>query len=142
MLLWVCWLSLLQFGSQHSNLATTRACFLFWTLAVWQASVFHAYLSAKRLRQEIGARHSVDLAVQLATSDESRLRATAHTKNLSRSGACLVVSKALPLNAQLALDFGTQVVNAARVIWSRPTGNGTETLVGVEFARPLPALVC
>ena len=66
--LWVCWLAILQFGSQHSNLGLARACFLLWTLVVWQASVVHAYYSTIRLRQQHGSRQPVDLAVQIAAS--------------------------------------------------------------------------
>jgi PilZ domain len=137
LLLWVCWLALLQFGSQHSNLSAARACFLFWTLVVWQASVFHAYCSTIRQRQQDGARHAVDLAVQVAASNSSQFHASARTRNLSRSGACLVASNALPVNTQLTIAFDGKPANRARVIWSKPTGNGTENLVGVEFARPL-----
>ena len=72
LLLWVFWLAILQFGSQHSNLGAARACFLFWTLVVWQASVFHAYHSTIRQRQQDGARHPVDLAVQIAASGLSQ----------------------------------------------------------------------
>ena len=142
LLLWVFWLAILQFGSHHSNLSAARACFLFWTLVVWQASVFHAYYSTIRQRQQDGTRHSVDLAVQIAASDSirSQFNAAARTRNLSKSGVCLVVSNELPVNANLTIDMGRHSISRARVIWSKPTGNGTEKLVGVEFAQPLAAL--
>jgi hypothetical protein len=141
LLLWVFSLAILQFGSEHSNLGVARACFLFWTLVVWQASVFHVYYSTIRQRQEHGARHSVDLAVQIAASDVSQFCASARTKNLSRTGACLVASNALPVNTQLTIAFDGQSINKARVIWSKPAGNETGTLVGVEFVRPLAAFL-
>src|SRR5262245_60907321 len=131
LLLWVCWLALLQFGSGHSNLAAARACFLFWTFVVWQASVVHAYHSAIRKRQELGVRQAIDLAVQIA---DSSLRAT--TRNVSKTGACLVTSDALPVSKQLTIALDGHPTNEARVVWSRPTGEGTENVVGVEFARP------
>ena len=141
LLLWVFWLAILQFGSGHSNLSAARACFLVWTLVVWQASVFHAYSSTIRQRQQDGARHPVDLAVQIAALGLSQFRASARTRNLSRTGACLVAASALPVNTQLAIAFDGQPINKARVIWSKPAENGTGTLVGVEFVRPLAALL-
>ncbi|MCI0626079.1 MAG: PilZ domain-containing protein [Acidobacteria bacterium] len=140
LLLWVFWLAILQFGSQHSNLAAARACFLLWTLVVWEASVFHAYYSTIRQRQQDGARQSVDLAVQISASGLSQFRASARTKNLSRTGACLVASNALPVNTQVTIAFDGHPIHNARVIWSKSTGNETGTLVGVEFARPLASL--
>jgi hypothetical protein len=141
LLLWVFWLAILQFGSDHSNLSAARACFLFWTLVVWQASVVHAYRSTIRQRQQDGARHSVDLAVQIAASGLSQFRASARTKNLSRTGACLVASNALPVNSELTIALDGQPIRKARVIWSKSGGNETGTLVGVEFVRPLAALL-
>jgi PilZ domain len=140
LLLWVFWLAILQFGSDHSNLSAARACFLFWTLVVWQASAFHAYYSTIRRRQQDGARQPVDLAVQIAASGLSQFRASARTRNLSRTGACLVAASALPVNTQLTIAFDGLSTNKARVIWSKPAGNGTGNLVGVEFVRPLASL--
>ena len=142
MLLWVCWLGILQISSNDSSLSTIRARFLLWTLAIWEASLFHAYYSTIKQRRRDGARHPVDLAVQIAASDGSQFRASARTRNLSRTGACLVVAtSALPVNTQLTIAFDGQPINKARVIWSKPAGNGTGTLVGVEFVRPLAALL-
>jgi hypothetical protein len=138
-LLWVFWLAILQFGSHHSNLSMARAYFLLWTFVVWQVSAIHAYLSAIRLRQQNGTRRSVDLAVEIAAADAGQFFETARAKNLSKSGACLLVARELPLNAKLQIEFARKPINRARVIWSKPTGNGTENLIGVEFARPLAA---
>lgn len=142
LMLWVFWLAILEFGSGHSNLGTARACFLFWTLVVWLASAAHAYLSTIRLRQQDGARHPVDLAVQIDASGLSQPSTSARIRNLSRTGACLVLfaSQTLPVNTQLTVAFDGQPVNKARVIWSKPAENGTENLVGVEFVRPLVSL--
>jgi PilZ domain len=141
LLLWVFWLAVLQLGAHHSNLSVARACFLLWTLVVWEASAFHAYYSAIRQRQQDGARHPVDLAVQIDASGLNQFSASARARNLSRTGACLVASNALPVNTQLTIAFDGQSINKARVIWSKPAGNGTGTLVGVEFVQPLAALL-
>jgi len=141
MLLWVCWLCLLQFGSNDSSLSTARTPFLLWSLAIWEASLFHAYYSTIRQRQQDGARHPVDLAVQIAALGLSQFRASARTRNLSRTGACLLAATALPINTQLTVAFDGQPINKARVIWSKPAENGTGALVGVEFVRPLAALL-
>ena len=142
LLLWVFWLAILEFGSNHSNLSAARACFLFWTFVVWQASVFHAYWCTIRQRQQDGARRPVDLAAQIEASGLSQSSTSARTRNLSRTGACLVLfaSQTLPVNTQVTIAFDGQPVNKARVIWSKPAGNGTDNLVGVEFAPPLAAL--
>jgi hypothetical protein len=140
LLLWVFWLAIWQFGSQHSNLGLARACFLFWTLVVWQASVVHVYYSTIRQRQQHGSRQPVELPVQIAASGLSPCYG-ARTRNLSRTGACLVVSNALPVNTQLTLAFDGQPTRKARVIWSKSAGSETGTLVGVEFERPLASLL-
>jgi hypothetical protein len=139
LLLWVFWLAVLQFGAHHSNLSAARACFLLWTLVVWEASVLHAYYSTIRQRQQHGARHSVDVGVQIAASGLSQLRASARTRNLSRTGACLIAASVFPINTELTIAFEGEPMNKARVIWSKPAGNGIENLVGVEFVRPLTA---
>src|SRR4030095_1686712 len=89
MLLWVCWLGILQFGSNDSSLSTAPVPFLFWTLAIWEASLFHAYYSTIRQRQQDGTRHAVDLAVQIDASELSQSCAIARTRNLSKTGGCL-----------------------------------------------------
>ena len=141
MLLWVCWLGILQFSSNDSSLSMARVPFLLWTLAIWEASLFHAYYSTIRQRQQDGARRPVDLAAQIEASGLSQSSTSARTRNLSRTGACLVLfaSQTLPVNTQLTIAFDGQPVNKARVIWSKPAGNGTDNLVGVEFTRPLAA---
>jgi hypothetical protein len=141
LLLWVFSLAILQFGSQHSNLSVARACFLFWTLVVWQASVVHVYYSTIRQRQQHGSRQPVDLPVQIAASGLSQSCSSARTRNLSKTGACLVIPNALPVNTQLTIAFDGQPTRKARVIWSKSAGNETGTLVGVEFARPLASLL-
>jgi PilZ domain-containing protein len=139
MLLWVCWLSIVQFGSNDSSLSTARLRFLLWTLAIWEASLFHAYYSTIRQRQKDGARQAVDLAVQITVPALSQFRASARTRNLSRTGACLVASDALPVNTELTIGVDGQPIRKARVIWSK-SGNEAGTLVGVEFAQPLASL--
>ncbi|HET6962464.1 MAG TPA: PilZ domain-containing protein [Terriglobia bacterium] len=140
LLVWIWWLAILQFGSQHSNLSEARACFVCWTVVVWLASAFHAYLSTTRRRQENGARRSVDLAVQISLSDLRQPFQTARARNLSKSGACLVVPQEFALNSKLSIQFPRHQARHARVVWSKPTGKGAENLVGVEFAEPLRAL--
>ena len=140
MLLSVCWLGILQISSTDSSLSTIRARFLLWTLAIWEASVFHAYYSTIKQRQQDGARHPIDLAVQIVAPDVSQFCASARTRNLSRTGACLVATSALTVNTQLTIAFDGQPTKKARVIWSKPAGNGTGNLVGVEFVRPLVSL--
>ena len=141
LLLWICWLAILQFGSYHANLSMARACFLLWTFVVWQASVAHVYYLTIRQRQQDGARQPLNLAVQIAASGLSQSCSSAITRNLSKTGACLVVSNALPVNTQLTIAFDGQPTRKARVIWSKSAGNETGTLVGVEFARPLASLL-
>ena len=140
LILWVFWLAILEFGSGHSNLSTARACFIFWTLVVWLASAVHAYLSTIRLRQEYGARHPVDLRVEITAPASSQSCASARIRNLSRTGACLLAASVFPINTQITIALDGQPTNKARVIWSKPAGNGTGNLVGVEFVRPLVSL--
>ena len=142
LLLWVCWLAILQFGFQHANLSEVRAYFILWTLVVWEASVFHAYYSTMRIRQRDAVRQPVDMEVQIIgrESHGSQFQESGRTKNLSRSGACLVVPKELPIHTMVTIGFNFKSKCRARVIWSKATGKGAETQIGVEFTRPLAAL--
>src|SRR5262245_37825777 len=115
-------------------------CLSFSGLSLWEASLFHAYYSTIRKRQQDGTRHEVDLAVQINASELGQRCAIVRTRNLSKTGACLVASSVLTVNTQLTIAFDGQPTNKARVIWSKPAGNGTENLVGVEFTPPLAAL--
>ncbi len=68
--------------------------------------------------------------MQIAASGLSQSCSNARTMNLSRTGACLVVSNTLPVNTQLTIAFDGQPTNKARVIWSKSAGNETGTLLG------------
>lgn len=63
LLLWVFWLTILQFGSDHANLGQARAYFILWTLVVWEASVFHAYYSTIRIRQRHAVRQQDEIKI-------------------------------------------------------------------------------
>jgi PilZ domain-containing protein len=107
---------------------------------VWELSVFDAYYSAVENRKASLKRHNVQILTTVRGVDvsQSRFQEVAVTKNVSKLGACLIMSTEVEPNSLLSLTFeGKPKSNQARVVWSKETGNRDEHLVGVELTKSL-----
>ncbi|HKZ42158.1 MAG TPA: PilZ domain-containing protein [Candidatus Hodarchaeales archaeon] len=111
----------------------------FFPLAVWGISIYDAYYSAIETRRLEAMRHNVQIitAVRGYDADNLCFEEITMTKNVSRRGACLIMSRLLKLGSVLSLEFEGKSKSAGRVVWSRETGNYNELLVGMELLAPL-----
>jgi hypothetical protein len=129
---------LLSQPSQHNKVAWS-AVLLAGLFTVWELSVFDAYYSAVESRRANAKRHNVQIftIVRGVDTSQSSFQEIAVTKNISKLGACLIMSAEVEPNSQLALTFeGKPKGSQARVVWARETGNRDERLVGVELMAP------
>ena len=59
------------------------------------------------------------------------------TKNVSRLGACLSLSRSMQKDSPVSLEFEGREKVRGRVVWARETGRDQEHLVGMELMAPL-----
>jgi PilZ domain len=122
------------------NKVAWSAALLAGLFTVWQLSVFDAYYSAVKNRRADAKRRNVQILTMVRGVDTSRssFQEVAVTRNLSKFGACLIMSTEVEPNSQLTLTFeGKPKGSQARVVWARETGNRDERTVGVELIAPL-----
>jgi hypothetical protein len=106
---------------------------------IWSVAVYDAYQSAIDQRRRDAKRYNVQIITTIRGCDLSNtsFEEITMTKNVSRLGACLILSRELIRGSQVSLEFeGVEKVRA-RVVWSRETGNREEHLVGMELLTPL-----
>lgn len=130
---------LLTRPSQHNKVAWSAVLFA-GLFTIWELSIFDAYYSAIENRRVNARRHNVQIftTVRGIDTSHSSFQEIAVTKNLSKLGACLIMSADVETNSKLTLEFEGKLKNSqARVVWARETGNRDERLVGVELAAPL-----
>jgi len=130
---------LLSQPSQHNKVAWS-AVLLIGLFTVWELSIFDAYYSAIENRRVSAKRHSIQIltTVRGVDTSHSNFQEIAVTKNVSKLGACLIMSADVQANSELTLTFdGKPKGSQARVVWARETGNRDERLVGVELKAPL-----
>jgi hypothetical protein len=111
-------------------------------LIVWELSMWDTYRGAIERRRQDGQRFNLQiattvrgLAVQRGPFEEVTV-----TKNLSKLGACLLLSNEVAPGGQLELELAGLAERCARVVWQKPTGIGSQRLVGVELLSPLKTL--
>ncbi len=119
------------------NSSTFLRFFPLLPLVTWGISIFDAFYSA------IEGRDAKRFNVQLLTTvrgfdvNKRNFEETVITKNVSKLGACLIMSREISEGSQLVLEFEGKPKSRARVIWARETSNRNERLVGVELLTPL-----
>jgi hypothetical protein len=135
-------LSVIPLITSHAPLSINQWELLFFALVVWEASLFDAFYKAIERRRQDAQRHTIELGAKVSGFDSTgrQFYENAVTRNLSKVGACLALPNGIRANSKLSVEFLGKKEVPARVIWSKPRGVGTSTLVGVEFHRPLKAL--
>jgi PilZ domain-containing protein len=120
-------------------LIITLSCLL---LLVWLVSIFDAYHTAIEDHRRSAKRYDVQTLINVRGLDarKSDFEETAVTKNLSKSGACLIMSTQVDQGTRLMLELKGKSRSYARVVWARETGNRDERLVGVKLQTPLREL--
>jgi hypothetical protein len=134
----IIYLSLIQLGTGVET-SRARALFFLALLIVWEFSLFDSYHFAIENRRRDAKRINVEVAITVHGCDfqQQNFEEVALTKNLSKLGACLVLSRKVAIGTQLDVEFEGKVKSRGRVIWERETGNQGKRLVGVELLTPL-----
>lgn len=111
-------------------------------LVVWFASILDAYYSAIYCRMRDAKRFNVQLLTTIRGADAGGLQfqEVGVTRNLSKVGACLIMSRDLTAGTRIHLEFEGFPRTSGRVVWAKETGNLNERWVGVELLRPIREL--
>jgi len=106
---------------------------------IWAISIFDAYRVAIEQRKRDAKRFNVQIMTTLRGHDleNNRFEEITMTKNVSRLGACLVLSRSMYSDSPVSLEFEGRERVRGRVVWARQTGTDQEHLVGMELMAPL-----
>jgi hypothetical protein len=119
-----------------------RGGLLLGLLILWELSLWDTYRGAIERRRLDGQRFNLQVATTVRGLDVQTgpFEEETATENLSKLGACLLLSKEVAPGALLELELAGLAEHRARVIWQKPTGTGNQRLVGVELLVPLTTL--
>ena len=136
------WLSLIQLVSYQSGLAEARGNLLLLMLIIWEASLFESFFCAIKTRKRDAKRVNTQTPVRVSGVDinNEEFEQVVAARNLSKTGACLVMPREIKLGSLLTFEFESKSKTRGRVIWQRHTGCKEELLGGIEFLAPLRAL--
>jgi hypothetical protein len=106
---------------------------------IWGISIYDAYRVAIEQRKRDAKRFNVQIMTTLRghDMDNNTFEEVTMTRNLSRLGACLSLSRAMHTDSPVSLEFEGREKVRGRVVWARQTGNAHEHLVGMELLAPL-----
>ena len=108
-------------------------------LAIWAISIYDAYRVAIEQRKRDAKRFNVQIMTTLRGHDlqNNTFEEVTMTKNISRLGACLTLSRSMHRDSPVSLEFEGREKVRGRVVWARQTGSDQEHLVGMELMAPL-----
>jgi PilZ domain-containing protein len=133
------WLAMTQLGDYQSSLPEVRGSLLLLMLITWEASLFEAFFFAIRRRKRDSKRVNTQVPVLISGVDvyKENFAEVVTTKNLSKTGACLVMPRDIKDGALLSLEFESKRKCQGRVIWQRQreTEGEDEIVAGVEFLK-------
>ena len=106
---------------------------------IWGISIYDAYRVAIEQRKRNAQRFNVQIMTTLRGHDldNNSFEEITMTKNISRLGACLVLSRSMHRDSPVSLKFEGRENVLGRVVWTRQTSNDQEHLVGMELMAPL-----
>lgn len=106
---------------------------------IWGISILDAYRVAIEQRKRDAQRFNMQIMTTLRgiDLDNNTFEELTMTRNVSRMGACLVLSRAIHTDSPVSLEFEGREKVRGRVVWARHTGNDQEHLVGMELLAPL-----
>ena len=106
---------------------------------IWLISVYDAYRVAVEKRRRDAKRFNVQIMTTLRGHDlaNNSFEEITMTKNVSRLGACLMLSRSMPRDSSVVLEFEGRERVRGRVVWTRQAGDDQEHLVGMELMSPL-----
>jgi len=106
---------------------------------IWGISIYDAYCVAIGQRKRDAKRFNVQIMTTLRGHDldNNSFEEITMTKNVSRLGACLLLSRSMHADSPVSLEFEGRGKVRGRVVWARQTGVDQEHLVGMELMAPL-----
>jgi len=137
------WLSITQLVvGYHGSLVDSRVDLLLLMFITWELSLFEAFFCAIKIRKREGKRLNNQAPVLVSGVDvnNEKFEQVVAARNLSKTGACLVMPREIKKGSLLTLEFESKPKCRGRVIWQRHTDCEDELLGGVEFLAPLRAL--
>ena len=116
-----------------------RALLILGLLIVWEVALFDAYHFAIENRQRDAKRINVEVSASVSGCDlrHENFEEVAVTRNLSKFGTCLLLSKKVAIGTELDLEFEGKVRSRGRVVWQKETADHLQNLVGLELLTPL-----
>jgi len=133
-------LLLLMLGSSAPRVGAPMIAFLaILPMVIWGISIYDAYRVAIEQRTRDAKRFNVQIMTTLRGHDieNNTFEEITMTKNVSRLGACLILSRSMREDSPVSLEFEGREKVPGRVVWARQTGNDQEHLVGMELLAPL-----
>ena len=108
-------------------------------LVIWGISIYDAYRVAIEQRRRDAKRFSLQIMTTLRGYDveNNTFEEVTMTKNVSRLGACLTLSRPMQKDSPVSLEFEGRERVRGRVVWARQEGSDHEHLVGMELISPL-----
>jgi PilZ domain len=116
-----------------------RALLILGLLIVWEVALFDSYHFAIEKRRRDAKRINVEVSTLMSgcgLKDEN-FEEMVVTRNLSKFGTCLLLSKKVAIGTELDLEFEGKVQSRGRVVWQKETGDQLQSLVGLELLTPL-----
>ena len=106
---------------------------------IWGISIYDAYRVAIEQRKRDAKRFNVQIMTTLRGHDmqNNTFEEVTMTKNISRLGVCLTLSRSMHKDSPVSLEFEGREKVRGRVVWARQTGSDQEHLVGMELMAPL-----
>jgi hypothetical protein len=116
-----------------------RALLLVGLLIIWEVALFDSYHFAIENRRRDAKRINLQLSIPVSGCDFSNeyFEEVAVTRNVSRFGACLLLSRKVTAGTELNLVFEGNVQSRGRVVWQKDTDDHLQSLVGLELLTPL-----
>jgi len=138
----ICSVSLLLFLMlTPKSLSNSHLITLLWALPIiiWATCIYDAYISAIEQRKRDSQRFNVQITTTIRGFDinNTTFEEVTTTRNVSRLGACLILSRELLRGSQVLLEFEGNERIRARVVWAREVSDANEHLVGMELLTPL-----
>jgi PilZ domain len=133
-------LLVLMLGSSAPRIETwMMALLVILPPVIWGISIYDAYRVGIEQRKRDAKRFNVQIMTTLRGYDveNNTFEEVTMTKNVSRLGACLTLSRSMHKDSPVSLEFEGREKVRGRVVWARQGGSDHEHLVGMELMAPL-----
>lgn len=134
-----CVLLILMLGSSAPKVDTSLIALLaLLPPVIWGISIYDAYRVAIEQRARDAKRFNLQILTTLRGYDveNNTFEEVTMTKNVSRLGACLTLSRSMQKDSPVSLEFEGRERVRGRVVWARQAGSDHEHLVGMELMAP------